>query len=376
MKIYNIKKLNINIINRFSVFLLLLLLVCSCSQNKKENEVAVETGFCLNDFMKDDILKVAVVKKPISESILLNANVESNPDKTVHFVSLVSGVITKTYFTLGEEVKKGQLLLEMMSSELSSLSSQKLSVQSQILVAQRELESVQEMHNDKIASQRDLIEAQSNLDVLKAELQNINAQLNLFSGSSDRGVFQVKAPSTGTVISKNVAPGMQISAESDPLFTISDLGEVWIMANIYAGNIPYVKKDMPVEITVDAYPDALFSGKINSISQVFDSNERVLKARILMDNSDRKLMPGMLVDAKVEKEDGVLANAAPINALIFDDNHYFLVFYKSDCEIEIRKVIPNVQNSTHVFFENSIEEGEQIINKNHLLIYNHLKALK
>src|SRR5690606_25355499 len=108
-------------------------------------------GFCLNDFMKDDILKVAVVKKPISESILLNANVESNPDKTVHFVSLVSGVITKTYFTLGEEVKKGQLLLEMMSSELSSLSSQKLSVQSQILVAQRELESVQEMHNDKIA---------------------------------------------------------------------------------------------------------------------------------------------------------------------------------------------------------------------------------
>src|SRR5690606_11047891 len=124
MKIYNIKKLNINIINRFSVFLLLLLLVCSCSQNKKENEVAVETGFCLNDFMKDDILKVAVVKKPISESILLNANVESNPDKTVHFVSLVSGVITKTYFTLGEEVKKGQLLLEMMSSELSSLSSQ------------------------------------------------------------------------------------------------------------------------------------------------------------------------------------------------------------------------------------------------------------
>ncbi|MEO5789888.1 efflux RND transporter periplasmic adaptor subunit, partial [Gelidibacter sp.] len=332
--------MHIKKINPFYVFACLLMLVSSCSQNKKESVIVDKTGFCLNDFMKDDIIKVPVKKSPISESILLNAIVESNPDNVVHFVSLVSGVVTKTYFTLGEEVKKGQLLLEMMSSELSSLSSQKTSLQSQILVAQRELESVQEMHHDKIASQRDLIEAQSNLDILKAELQNTNAQLNLFSASSERGVFQIKAPASGTIIIKNVASGTQISAESDPLFTISDLSEVWIMANIYAGNIPYVKKDMPVEISAVAYPNDVFSGKISSISQVFDSNERVLKARIVMDNTDGKLMPGMLVDVKVEKEDGILANAAPINALIFDNNQHFLVLYKSDCDIEVRKVTP------------------------------------
>lgn len=376
MNVYNFKKMHIKKINPFYVFACLLMLVSSCSQNKKEIVIVDKTGFCLNDFMKDDIIKVPVKKSPISESILLNANVESNPDNVVHFVSLVSGVVTKTYFTLGEEVKKGQLLLEMMSGELSSLSSQKTSLQSQILVAQRELESVQEMHRDKIASQRDLIEAQSNLDILKAELQNTNAQLNLFSASRERGVFQIKAPTSGTIISKNVASGTQISAESDPLFTISDLSEVWIMANIYAGNIPYVKKDMSVEISAVAYPADLFSGKISSISQVFDSNERVLKARIVMDNTDGKLMPGLLVDVKVEKDDGILANAAPINALIFDNNQHFLVLYKSDCDIEVRKVTPNVQNSTHVFFENTLEEGEQIIVKNHLLIYNHLKALK
>ena len=376
MNVNNFKKMHIKKINLLYVLAFLLILVSSCSQNNKQVTVVEETGFCLNNFMKDDIIKVPVKKSPISESILLNANVESNPDKKVHFVSLVSGVVTKTYFTLGEEVKKGQLLLEMMSSELSSLSSQKISLQSQILVAQRELESVQEMHIDKIASQTDLMEAQSNLDILKAELQNANAQLNMFSASSDRGVFQVKAPTSGTIISKNIASGMQISAESDPLFTISDLSEVWIMANIYAGNIPYVKKDMSVEITAVAYPGELFSGKISAISQVFDSNERVLKARIVMNNADGKLMPGMLVDAKVEKEDGILGNAAPINALIFDDNQHFLVLYKSDCDIEVRKVTPNVQNNTHVFFENNIEEGEQIIVKNHLLIYNHLKALK
>ena len=255
--------------NTLTIYFLafLLMFFFSCSQNKKGIEVVEEEiGFCLNDFMSDDIIKVPVIQSPISESILLNANVESNSDNVVHFVSLVSGVVTKTYFTLGEKVKKGQVLLEMMSSELSNLSSQKTSLQSQILVAQRELESVQEMHRDKIASQRDLIEAQSNLDILKAELQNTTAQLNMFSTSSERNVYQVKAPTSGTILGKNVASGTQISAEGDPLFTISDLNEVWIMANIYAGNIPYVKKDMSVEIKTVAYPDDLFSGKINSIS--------------------------------------------------------------------------------------------------------------
>lgn len=362
---------------RLTLFVFVLLLMSSCAKTKNEPIIQEDKAtFCLNDFMKDDIIKVPVEKRPITESILLNAKVEANPDKLVHFVSLVSGVVTKTYFSSGEEVKKGQLLLEMMSSELSNLTSQKSSLQSQILVAQRALESVQEMHRDKIASQRDLIEAQSNLDVLRAELQNTNAQLNLYSASTERGVFQVRASTSGTITSKNVAAGMQVSAESDPLFTISDLKEVWIMANIYAGNIPYVKQGMPVEIKALPYADKVFSGEINAISQVFDSNERVLKARIVMDSFDGKLMPGMLVDVTVEKEDGLMANAAPVNALIFDDNQHFLVLYKSDCDIEVRKVTPNIQNSNTVYFENNIEEGEQIITKNHLLIYNHLKALK
>ena len=264
----------------------------------------------------------------------------------------------------------------MMSSELSDLTSKKSSVGSQILVAERELESVQEMHKDKIASQKDLMEAQSHLNVLNAELQNINAQLKLYRASRERGVFQIKAPASGTIISKNIASGMQVSADSEPLFTISDLSQVWIMANIYAGNIPFIKKDMQVEIKALPYADEPFTGKINSISQVFDANDRVLKARVIMDNKEGKLMPGMMVDVIVEKKEGVLANAAPINALIFDDNQHFLVLYKSDCDIEVRKVTPHVQNESHVFFENNIEEGEQIVTKNHLLIYNHLKALK
>lgn len=159
--------LNINL-HRVFIMGMLLFVISGCAE--KENVKPINdnsAAFCLNDFMKDDIVKVAVNKTPITESISLNARVEANPDKLVQFVSLVSGVVTKTYFSLGEEVKKGQLLLEMTSSELSNLNAQFQSLKSQIEVAQRNLQSVQEMHQDKIASQRDLIEAQSNLAVLQ-----------------------------------------------------------------------------------------------------------------------------------------------------------------------------------------------------------------
>ena len=95
-----------NILYQRRLIIIFLMLVSSCSQNDHKSNLVIEdqSDFCLNDFMKDDIKKVPVEKTPIKESILLSAKVEANPDKVVHFVSLVSGVVTKTYFSLGEEV--------------------------------------------------------------------------------------------------------------------------------------------------------------------------------------------------------------------------------------------------------------------------------
>lgn len=368
-------KNNYNLANLGLFFLLISFLFLTGCAEEAAKEVKETQSYCVDEFMKEKIIIDTAMNAPVTETLALTGKVEYNPDKIIHFVSLVGGVITNTYFSLGDEVKKGQLLAEIKSTELSNLLSQKRTHQSQIQIAQRELESVKTMYQDKIASQKDLIEAQSNLDVLVAELENVEAQLSIYSASSDRGVFQIKAPSSGIIVNKRIAPGVQISTEGDPLFTIADLSEVWIMANVYAGNVPYVKENMNVDIKALSYPDHVFKGKINALSQVFDAEEHVLKARIVMENSDSKLMPGMLVDVLVEKVLGTLAIAVPINSLIFDDNQHFLLVYKDDCDLEIRPVIPFVHNSTQVFFQNNLTAGEKVVTKNHLLIYNQLKDL-
>lgn len=350
-----------------------LVLLFSC----KEKEVVAEKSakFCLNEDLKKKITIEEVKKEPISETFSLSGNVTYNADNVVQFTSLINGVVTNTYFSLGDYVKKGQVLAEIKSTELNGLQSENKSVESQLVVAQRHLASVKSMFEDGIASQKDLVQAESEVKVLKSSLENIKGNLALYSASSEKSVFQIKAPSNGFIVAKNMSSGMQIAAGSEPLFTISDLNEVWVMVNIYATDMQNIKENMDVKIKTLAYPDEIFTGKITALSQVFDAEERVLKARIVMKNTDLKLKPGMSADILLKKQNASAVSmiAVPVKAVIFDDNQNFIIVYKDDCNLEIRHVNPVTKNNEVVYFDNGIQENEKIISKNQLLIYESLK---
>lgn len=355
------------------IYLMPLALLFSC--NEKETVTEKNEKFCLNDDLKKKVTIEEIKREPVSETFTLTGNVTYNSDNVIQFISLINGVVTNTYFSLGDYVKKGQVLAEIKSTELNGLQSENKSVESQLAVAQRQLASVKSMFEDGIASQKDLIQAESEVKVLKASLENIKSNLALYSASPEKSVFQIKAPSNGFIVAKNMSSGMQISSGSEPLFTISDLNEVWVMVNIYATDMQNIKENMEVKIKTLAYPDEIFSGKISALSQVFDAEEHVLKARIVMKNTDLKLKPGMSADIILNKSNASAESllAVPVKAVIFDDNQNFLVVYKDDCNLEIRQVDPVTKNREVVYFDKGIQENEKIISKNQLLIYESLK---
>lgn len=358
---------------KYSVYLgLTLPLLYSCGNTTPEVSTQKET-YCLDEDFKQKIEFETATIQPVTEGIHLTGAVETNPDKVIHFVSLVGGIISKTYFSLGDEVSKGQVLAELQSTELSSLQSELRNAQAQIQVAEKSLEAMQAMYNDEIASEKDLLQAQTELDIIKSERQKLTANLDLFSASPEKGVFQIKAPTSGIITSKSIASGSQIMAEGEPLFTISDLREVWIMVNIYATNVQHIKTGMDVNIQTLSYPDETFKGKISSISQVLDSEAKVLKARISHENTDLKLKPGMLVDVIALKERNSEAIAIPTKTMVFDDNQNFVVMYRDDCDMEIRNVEILSSNNGTTFIKSGLKENDQIISKNQLLVYEQLK---
>lgn len=348
---------------------LAVLLLLSCSSEKKDNQQEEQAK---KAFLKN----VVTVKAELSnqeQEIILAGKVECDPDKVINYASLVNGVIDRTYFSLGDKVQKGQNMLDIRSTELSSLQSEKISLETEDKIADRELIKAQSMYDDGMLSEKELLEAQGKVKQAKAALSKVQTDMSVYGTTKGNGSFYVKAPTTGYVVAKNASSGSTIAEGSDPLFTIADLSTVWIVANIYAGNLQFVHEGMEVEITSLSYPGETFFGKINSISQVFDPEEKVLKARIVMQNKELKFKPEMSVVIKLKNESGGKCISIPSDALIFDDNRYFVIVEESAGKFSPKEIVLQGHNGKTSFIASGLSEGENVVVKNQLLIYSGLK---
>lgn len=381
MKLYNLQlektyNLQMKIAMSKYTFTTLSLVALSLVACKGETEqVQTEQApYCISADLKKGLNFEKIEKKQIEHTLRLNGTIEYNQDKTVPFHSLVEGIVTGTHFSLGDYVKKGQVLAEIKSSELNEFKDDLKENQAELKIAQRELESVELMFKDGISSQKELIEAQENVAVLKSKVASSKNNLAMFNNGNQSGVFQIVAPQSGYIVTKNITTGMTITDSEDPLFTVADLSTVWVMANVYAASMRYVQPNLAVKVSTLSYPDELFEGKITKVSQVFDAEERVLKARIAMDNENMKLRPGMSADVILKTDEDLgTALAIPNKAIIFDNNQYYVVVYKDDCNQEVRKIEVVSKNDLYTYVSTGVQEGEVVITTNELLVYEQLK---
>lgn len=351
--------------------ILIAVVLTGCKKGEEFKPIQKEK-FCLDEKFKNKIEIASVKKQKVLEGIHLTGSIEANPDRVIHFVSLVNGIISNTYFSLGDTVTKGQVLAEMQSTELSALQAELNVLKSQIEMAKVDLQATKQMFKDGISSNKELIEARNNIQILDAEKQKVESNLNLFSASSTKNVFQIKAPASGIITAKNINSGSTVTDDGEVLFSVSDLNDVWAMANIYAMDIGSISKGMEVEIKTISYHNEIFKGKIDAISQVLDQDAKVLKARIALDNKEFKLKPGMIADIIALKEFGRKAIAVPTSSIVFFNNKNYVLIYNNDCNIEAREVTILATKNGTTYIESGLEENEKIITKNQLLIFEEL----
>ncbi|MTG97465.1 efflux RND transporter periplasmic adaptor subunit [Myroides sp. BIT-d1] len=356
----------------YPLFLLTAISLSSCKKEQSVSEI-LDKPYCVPAEVKEGLKIEKVVNRPIERSITLNGTIDYNKDKTVPYISLVDGVITHVNFSIGDYVKKGQILAEINSTDLSELQDDLKSSERDLLLAKRELESTMQMYEDGISSQKELIEAQSEVSVLEAKVKATRSNLNRYEANASTGSFLIKSPITGYIVSKDIANGSTVSAGEEALFTVADLSDVWVMINVYATSMRHIKKDLKVQVSTLAYPDEYFAGTISLVSQVFDSEERVLKAQVTMNNTEMKLKPGMAADVIIQLDDNQgNALAIPNNAIIFDNNQNYVVVYKDDCHQEIRSISPIAKNNIYTYVNANIDENDKVITTNELLIYEQL----
>jgi cobalt-zinc-cadmium efflux system membrane fusion protein len=349
---------------------LFLMLFFGCKGKTEEAET------CKNAAFLKSVETTKAVLSHRKEALTLTGKVENSPDQTINFIPLVSGTVEHVFFSLGDKIQRGQNLMSLRSADLNELYAEQISAEAELRIAQREHQSAKALFEDKMLSERELFEAEAQVAQAQAEVNRIKNTLSIYGADSKTGLFMIKSPMSGYILNKQIlSPGSNVSAESDePLFTISDLSSVWVIVNVYPSNLRFVKVGMESEITTLSYPGEVFHGRINAMSQIFDPEEKVLKARIVMPNKDLKLKPEMFVEVKLKNETEQLCIEIPSDALIFDDNRHFVVVRTSYETFENREVVIQGLYNNTTYIISGLSENEEVVIKNQLLIFSGLKS--
>lgn len=359
-------------IKKYMTFAVAMLLLSACT--KDSSKKGVQEKQSNNEAFLKNITTVAAELSNQAQELTLAGKVECDPEKVINYTPLVNGIVDRTFFSLGDKVQQGQKMLTIRSTELSSLLAEKITMETEEKLAERELKGAQSMYNDGMLSEKELMEAQGKLKQTQTALNKIKADISVYGENNRNGSFSIKAPASGYVINKNISSGTTISEGGEPLFTIADLSIVWIIANVYAGNLQFVHEGMDVEITSLSYPGEVFTGKITSIPQIFDREEKVLKARIVMQNKELKFKPEMSVVVTLKNENQAKCIAIPSQALIFDDNRYFVIIEKAKDQFISKEVTLQGHNSQTSYIASGLSEGDKIVTRNQLLIYSGIKG--
>jgi len=242
-----------------------------------------------------------------------------NPDiaRTVPVISLASGRIVGIYARLGDQVKKGQLLLKVRSDDISGgFANYQMAVADEIL-ARAQYGRSQDLYKHGAISLNDLQVAQDTEDKAKVAMDTAAEHLRLLGSNTDHpsGIVNITAPISGVITDQEVTNAAGVQSLGTSPFTISDLSTVWIVCDVYENDLPTVHVGDPTEIALNAYPGQVFKGRVDNILPILDPNIRTGKVRIEVRNPGF-MKVGMFVTATFRGQKEEVNTSVPASAIL------------------------------------------------------------
>jgi len=263
-------------------------------------------------------------------------------------------------------------LATIRSAEVAGNYADIASADADIAIAKRQLDNTQSLYNNGISSERELTEAKQNYEKAKAAKQKIETTLNINGGNKTNasGIYYLTAPISGYIVEKKVNAGNFIRPDmADNLFTISDLKEVWVLANVFESDISKVHEGYPVKVTTLAYPDKVFNGKIEKVSDVLDPTNKALKVRIRLENPGVMLKPEMFTKVIVTNKGTEKAISIPKSSIVEESGKTYVIIYKNNCDLKVAEVNIFKQVGDRAYIKSGVNVGDKIVTKGALLIY-------
>jgi cobalt-zinc-cadmium efflux system membrane fusion protein len=306
--------------------------------------------------------------RPVNARIALPAVVESDPARTAAVLTPLSGRLISLKVSLGDRVKKGQVLAVVDSPDLGQAYEDDDKARDSLKLADKNLERQKGQHRIGAASDKDLDQAKSDRAQALAEYTRTQARLRMLGASADKSHLLIVAASmSGSITALSVAPGDMINDPTQALMTIADLSTVWVTALVPEKDVRAVYKGQSAEVTLSAYPDKVLRGKVLFVSDVIESDSRRNKIRIAFPNGDYALKPNMFATVTVIGPDKTEI-VVPSSALLMNNDRTSVFIATAPWTFQRRTVDPDLGDGATVAIRGGLAAGDQVVVKGGILL--------
>ncbi len=236
--------------------------------------------------------------------------IKFNADWTARVVPRVSGVVQEVSADLGQAVKKGDVLATLSSSVVADLRSEWLAASRRRELAAAAYRREQQLWKEQVSAKQDYQQARTALQ--EADIAVLNAAQKLLTigaqpSSKDLSVIEIRAPFNGVIVEKNIALGEAL-ADSENIFTLSDLSSVWAEFVIAPKDIQLVKVGESARVSSTSFAGEA-AGQVSYIGSLVGQQTRTATARVVLQNPDMAWRPGLFVTVEVvvDRSDVALA---------------------------------------------------------------------
>lgn len=355
----------------FLIFLSVsLLIACSKSEDTSQKKKLDPLEVVITPEIQKQIKTDMVNYQDISDTLLIPGRLETQNRRLAKIGSPIIGRVSDLYVSLGDVVKKGQVLARVNSIELTQTQLTLIKSSQLIGLKTKAVERAKLLFEADVISKAEMLRVENELDAVKADYRASRDQL-IVLGMSEKAVEKIETSGQinsfgdvisrfdGIIISRSINVG-QIVNPQDTLFQVADLSKLWAVALIPEQQSSFIQKDEVVTIEIPALDNKKIETKIIFEDSIVDPQTRTVMVRAELDNTNLLLKPDMLTSMHIRSKK-ISRIAIPISSLVRENDRAHVFVQNTPQTFRLREVELGTKDGNLITVLGGIAQGETIV---------------
>jgi membrane fusion protein, heavy metal efflux system len=359
-----------------ALLLAAMLVVDGCSSKTDESTSAASvtaTNVTLTSDQRKNVRLYTVARSAFHRTVEATGSVDFNNDQATAVLAPISGPVSRLLVDIGDHVKKGDPLALVDSPDFAAAISAYRKALTTAHTARRlaDLEKDLVQHQgvakrEEDQAEADAANADADLDAALKALIALNVDPKIIKAieqgqpiSPIGGV--IRSPIAGTVVDRQISPGQLLQAGTTPCFTVADLSQVWVMAQVAESDLASVSVGDTADVATSADSKNL-AGTVTKISTLVNSDTRLVPARVVVDNPQGLLKKQAYVSVQIHSRQETNGLLVPVSALLRDDENLpFVYVAQPDGSFARRSVTVGYRTGDQFDIPAGLRAGEQVV---------------